>query len=80
MITKQDLEEAGFTPVPNVKIGVEYPPEVYRNYNWTDPVPEIHVLHEPWYAKVGAMQRNLKTKQDLDDFIAKVVHRFCEPK
>jgi hypothetical protein len=80
MITHEDLLAAGFKPVPNIKLGIEEPVQLYRHPNWTDPVPEIHVNYEPWHAKAGAMQNKLRTKEDLDFFMEKVVKFFCLPK
>jgi hypothetical protein len=80
MITHEDLLAAGFKAVPNVKLGIEEPTEEYVHPGFVDPIPKVNVRFSPWHAKAGAMQKNLKTKDDLDYFMEKVVHVFCEPK
>lgn len=80
MITHEDLQAAGFTAVPNVKLGIEEPVETFKHHGYVDPVPEVNVRYSPWHAKAGAMQKQLRTKDDLDYFMEKVVKVFCEPK
>lgn len=77
-----DLKEAGFEPVSNIKLGVTYPPILFKHNGWiadNGKPPEVHVEFEPWLGKIGAMQPKIRNKEELGKFVANIP-KFCDPK
>jgi len=79
MITEEQLIEAGFVRQYKQMQGEKLPTDRYVLPGW---VPVPYILWEdrnfPPAGQIDAIQRRFRTKEDLDEFLKKMVPTFCD--